>query len=215
MQVPHAFPALLGDSQGRYRVHIMGNSGTGKSTTAATLAAILRVPCLSLDAVMFKPGWITTPHDEFETTLRSFDEHHRETGWVVDGDYMGQGRALVLHEAATDIIWLDPPLLLYLPRLVIRTFLRLFRLNPPCAPGCNERFGEVFFSAKDSIIWWCISNHSKNRRENQYRMQRIGLGIGSEVEGQKMRRIGGWGSELKRWLSEVRKMVDLKRAKHD
>jgi len=27
MQVPHAFPPLLGDGQGRYRVHIIGNSG--------------------------------------------------------------------------------------------------------------------------------------------------------------------------------------------
>lgn len=108
-------------------------------------------------------------------------------------------------------VGLDPPLLLYLPRLVIRTFLRLFRLHAPCAPGCKERFSEVFFS-KDSIIWWCISNHRRNRQQNQHRMQRIGLGIGSEVERRRMRRIGGWGSELKRWLSEVRKMVDLKQS---
>jgi hypothetical protein len=106
---------------------------------------------------------------------------------------------------------LDPPLLLYFPRLVIRTFLRLFRLRPACAPGCEERFKEVFFS-KDSIIWWCISNQWINRKRNQERMQQIGLGIGEEVERQRMRRIGGWGFELKRWLSDVQKMVDLKKA---
>ena len=27
MQGPHTFPALLGDGQGRYRVHFVGNSG--------------------------------------------------------------------------------------------------------------------------------------------------------------------------------------------
>ena len=53
---------------------------------------------------MWKPGWKTAPRDEFQATLKSFDDQHRETGWVVDGDYMGQGSALVLHEAATDII---------------------------------------------------------------------------------------------------------------
>jgi hypothetical protein len=106
---------------------------------------------------------------------------------------------------------LDPPLLLYFPRFVIRTFLRLFRLRPPCAPGCAERIGDVFFS-KESIIWWCISNHWINRERNQDMMQRIGLGIGREV-GRRMRRIGGWGSE--RWLSDVQKMVDLRRAKCD
>ena len=107
---------------------------------------------------------------------------------------------------------LDPPLLLYFPRLVMRTFLRLLRLRPPCAPGCVERIGEVFFS-KDSIIWWCISHHWITRKRNQDMMQRIGLGIGREVERRRMRRIGGWGSELKRWLCDVRKMVDLRRSK--
>src|SRR5882757_6318576 len=90
---------------------------------------------------------------------------------------------------------LDPPLLLYFPRLVIRTFLRLFRLRPACAPGCEERFKEVFFSKK-SIIWYCISRHWSARKRSQDRMQQIGLGIGQEVERQRMRRIGGWGSEL-------------------
>ena len=109
---------------------------------------------------------------------------------------------------------LDPPLLLYLPRLVIRTFLRIFRLHPPCSPGCEERVGEVFFS-KDSIIWWCISNHWITRKRNQDMMQRIGLGTGNEVGRRRMRRLGGWGSELKQWLSDVQKMVDLRRAKCD
>ena len=109
---------------------------------------------------------------------------------------------------------LDPPLLLYFPRLVIRTLLRLFGLRPPCAPGCEERFGGVFFS-KDSIIWWCLSNHWINRKRNQDLMQRIGLGTGREVERRRMRRIGGWGSELEQWLSDVQKMVDLRKAKCD
>lgn len=111
-------------------------------------------------------------------------------------------------------VGLEPPLLLYFPRLVIRTFLRLFRRRPPCAPGCEEDVGGVFFS-KESIIWWCISNHWVNRARNKKRMQEIGLGIGNNVERRRMRKIGGWGSELKRWLSDVQKMVDLRRAKRD
>jgi len=138
------------------------------------------------------------------------------------------GRRWRLHEARWIIIpitnrnlpsfifsaGLDPPLLLYFPRLVMRTFFRLFRLRPPCAPGCEEQIGEVFFS-KDSIIWWCLSNHWINRKRNQDMMQQIGLGIGREVDRQRMRRIGGWGYELKQWLSDVQKMVDLRKAKCD
>ncbi|KAF8804811.1 hypothetical protein BYT27DRAFT_7193808 [Phlegmacium glaucopus] len=213
MQAPHAFPALLGDGKGRYRVHVLGNSGSGKSTTGAALAAILGVPFISLDTVMWKPGWGQTPRDEFQAKLRSFMEEHQERGWVAEGDYVNRGGS-IMHDEATDIIWLDPPLLLYFPRLVIRTFLRLFRLRPPCAPGCEERIGEIFFS-KESIIWWCISSHWSDRERNRVRMQQIGLGIGSDIERRRMRRIGGWGSTLKRWLSDVQKMVDLRKAKLD
>jgi len=39
-------------------------------------------------------------------------------------------------------------------------------------------------------------------------MQKYGLGIGEKE--QKMRRIGGWGSELKAWLAAVRDMVKTK-----
>jgi len=46
-------------------------------------------------------------------------------------------------------------------------------------------------------------------------MQQIGLGIGSDVDRRRMRRMGGWGSELKRWLSDVQEMVESRRAKRD
>ena len=46
-------------------------------------------------------------------------------------------------------------------------------------------------------------------------MEQIGLGTGRVVERRRMRRIGGWGSELKQWLSDVQNMVDLRKAKCD
>ena len=109
----------------------------------------------------------------------------------------------------TDLIFdsgLDPPLILYLPRLIVRTFLRMFRLRPPCSPGCPEMVSEVFFS-KESIIWWCITQHRPVRARERARMAAIGFGVGRNVEGQKMRRIGGWGGELRAWFVDVRRML--------
>ena len=97
---------------------------------------------------------------------------------------------------------------------MIYNLLRFFRLYPPCSRGCEERIGEVFFS-KDSVIWWCRCNHWINRKRNQDKMQRIGLETGKEVGRWRMRRISGWGSELKQRLSDVQKMMDLRRAKCD
>jgi len=198
------YPALLGDEQGRYRVHIVGNSGSGKTTTGIELAKILGVPYISLDRLFWQPGWKETPRDEFEEGIRAV-LGQCERGWVVDGEYTRRG-GLVAQELATDVIWLDPPLLLYFPRIFIRTVLRLFNIDGPCSPGCDETIQTVFFE-KGSILWWCLSHHWANRRKNIARMAEIGLVEGTDVERRRMRRIGGWGSELREWISEVERLV--------
>ena len=74
-----------------------------QSTTGAALASILGVPLLSLDTVMWKPGWGQATPDEFQAVVRSYMDRHHESGWVADGNYMRQGGLLVLEEA-TDVI---------------------------------------------------------------------------------------------------------------
>jgi len=194
-------PPLLGDGQGRYRVHVVGNSGAGKSTLGKELAAILGLPYIGLDTYHFSPGWIETPAEQFREKVR-IALNQDERGWVVDGNYTRLLGPIVQGEA-TDIIWLDPPFLLYFPRLCLRTVLRLLRLAAPCSPGCNERFSEVFFSS-NSIVWWCITRHRVVQKKEAANLQMEGIHIGG-----KMRRIGGWavGAELEEWKSNIRGMV--------
>ncbi|KAF9552580.1 hypothetical protein CPC08DRAFT_754685 [Agrocybe pediades] len=197
-------PPLIGDEHGVYRIQIVGNSGAGKSTTGIALSKMLGIPYISLDEIMFQPGWVQTSPEEFRAKLQSLLDQSPQ-GWIVDGNYDKRG-GLLAFERSTDVIWLDPPLILYFPRLVLRTFLRLFRLAEPCSPGCFEKPSEVFFS-KESIIWWCLSQHCVNRRRNRARMQEVGIGVGRIVECQRMRRLGGWGSAVKKWLMDVEAMV--------
>ncbi|KAF7289064.1 hypothetical protein HMN09_01354600 [Mycena chlorophos] len=198
-------PPLLGDG-GVYRVHIVGNSGVGKvqSTTGRQLAEILGVPFISLDTLHWNPGWKKATDAEFRERVENALAA-APNGWVVDGNYMARLGDIV-RARSTDIIWLDPPLLLYLPRLVLRTFLRAFGLQEDCSPGCPDLLSRAFFS-KDSIIWWCISNHRRIRKRERALFARIGLGVGSDVEHQKMRRLGGWGSERRRWLEDVERRL--------
>ncbi|KAH9482113.1 hypothetical protein JR316_0004208 [Psilocybe cubensis] len=160
-----------------------------------------------MDRLMWKPGWVEAPNDEFQARLRAELDKEPDKGWVADGNYDRRG-GLVALEESTDIIWLDPPLVLYLPRLIWRTFLRLFRLREPCSAGCFERPTEVFFS-KESIVWWCISNHWKVRARNEGRMRELGIENGTSPR-RRMRRLGGWGAELKKWLQEVEQMIHSK-----
>ena len=74
-----------------------------QSTTGAALASMLGVPLLSLDTVMWKPGWGQCPPDEFRAAVGSFIDEHQESGWIADGNYMRRG-GLLLREEATDIV---------------------------------------------------------------------------------------------------------------
>ncbi|KAJ7444636.1 hypothetical protein B0H11DRAFT_2089042 [Mycena galericulata] len=186
-------PPLIGDGHGNYRVHIVGNSGVGKSTVGRQLADLLGVPFIPLDTLFWNSGWRESTSEEMrEKVVQALA--NAPNGWVMDGNYTRR-IGTIIEDRTTDVIWLDPPLLLYLPRLILRTFVRMFGLAPPCRPGCPEKVSRVFFS-KESIIWWCISNHSE-----------IGLGVGSNVDGQKMRRIGGWGEELRAWFRDLGNML--------
>ncbi|TDL23985.1 hypothetical protein BD410DRAFT_820528 [Rickenella mellea] len=192
-----SIPPLKGDEKHNYRVHIVGNSG--ESTLAKELAEMLGVPSIHMDRVFWKPGWQEPTNEEFAAKLRALLDQYPD-GWVIDGNYDRRGGTLV-GERATDVIWLDPPLLLYFPRICYRTFLRLLRIGEPCAPGCNETISEVFFS-KESIIWWCLSHHWVSRKKNGKRMEEGGVDVGGN-----MRRIGGWGHELEEWKKSVQRMI--------
>ncbi|KAJ7455829.1 hypothetical protein FB451DRAFT_1143733 [Mycena latifolia] len=199
-------PPLIGDAHGNFRVHIVGNCGTGKSTVGKQLAELLGVPFTSLDTLYWKPGWQESTNEEMrEKVSRALASS--PNGWVVDGNYSNKVGTLV-HDRSTDTIWLDPPLILYLPRIIIRTFLRMLNLGAPCSPGCPEMLSKLF--SKESIVWWCITNHRHARKREGARMAEIGMGVGSNVEGQKMRRLGGWGGELRAWLDDVKRMLQRK-----
>ncbi|KLO18273.1 hypothetical protein SCHPADRAFT_820103 [Schizopora paradoxa] len=192
-------PPLKGDGNGVYRVHIVGNSGTGKFTLGDELSEILGVPCIHLDTLFWKSGWVQSNSEDFrQRVLEALGQS--EKGWIVDGNY-----TKFLSEelsTATDVIWLDTPFLLYFPRIFIRTMGRLFGHGPPCAPGCDETVRSVFFDS-DSILWWAITHHYPIKRRYTTLMITDGIEVGGN-----MRRIGGWGRELRKWKEDVWKMVN-------
>ncbi|KAG6330608.1 hypothetical protein ID866_8481 [Astraeus odoratus] len=193
---------LLGDGHGTYRVHIVGNSGVGKSTLGAELAAILNVPYIALDPIFWNPDWTPSTAEEFQAKVQQ-RLAASERGWVVDGNYTSK-IGNVIDERRTDVVWLDPPFFLYFPRLVMRTLGRLIGRTEVCAPGCGETLKSVFVS-KDSILYWAITHHSVVRRQEGENMKKWGIHVGGD-----MRRIGGWGRELKEWKQAVVDMVKVK-----
>ena len=104
------------------RVSVVGNSGSGKTTVAAQLAARLGVPHIELDAIRHQPNWEELPDDEFRSRVAALTE---ADGWVVDGNY-GAVRDLVWSRADT-VVWLDLPRLVVARRIVTRSVGRVLR----------------------------------------------------------------------------------------
>ncbi|TFK63464.1 hypothetical protein BDN72DRAFT_847586 [Pluteus cervinus] len=187
-------PPLFGDSDGKYRIRIVGNSGVGKSTLGRQLSKILGIPYFGLDELYWKPGWEESSAEEFEGKINKVLSEH--SSWIMDGNFVSPGGNLA-RAAATDIVWLDPPFVLYFYRLLVRTSLRLLGFVPGCSPGCTETIRSLF--AEESIISWCYNNHQPLRDREHQNLLRSGVDIGGN-----MRRIGGWGSDLTNWLEAVR-----------
>ena len=98
---------------------------------------------------------------------------------------------------STLLAGLDPPFVLYFPRVFWRTIKRIMGWGEPCAPGCNETWSSVFWH-HDSILLWVITTHRRVRQRNS-----AALAADPVERGGKWRRLGGWGSEAKRWFQQV------------
>jgi adenylate kinase family enzyme len=140
------------------RINVVGTSSVGKSTVAASIAALLQVPHVELDALYWEPNWTVAPEDVLRERLRSAIARD---GWVVDGNY-AMLRDLVWARAEA-VVWLDLPLRTILWRYLRRTFWRVARREELWG-GNRERLSMHLFS-RDSLLWWILTTYRMRRRE--------------------------------------------------
>lgn len=89
------------------RIAIIGNAGGGKSTLARTLAALLRLPHIEVDRLLWQPNWTATAATIYEA---DHDQAIAMDAWVIDG--LGRKASISdrLSRATTIIILVDMPL---------------------------------------------------------------------------------------------------------
>jgi len=161
--------------------------------------------------------WFDSPiqklsDEEFKEEVKGFVEANES--WIIDGNYtrvVGD----ILQEKATCILCrvlqclylrhsmilspgLDPPFTLYFPRLLWRTFGRVFRFKEPCSAGCEERLSNIFTWGEKSIIWWCWNHHDVVQKRCLALMQES-----RENKASKWVRLGGCGRDAEEWFSRV------------
>jgi adenylate kinase family enzyme len=140
------------------RINVVGTSSVGKSILAASIAAMLQVPHVELDALHWEPNWTGAPHEVLRERLRTAIAGD---GWVVDGNY-AMVRDLVWARAEA-VVWLDLPLRTVLWRYLRRTVRRVSRREELWG-GNRERLSMHLFS-RDSLLWWMLTTYRIRRRE--------------------------------------------------
>lgn len=141
--------------------HIMlcGPSSSGKTTVSKTIANIIGVPHIELDAIFWKPDWIEKPLKEFRMDVSTLIDTHKE-GWVFDGNY-ARIRDIILPYADT-VIWLRLPLRVVFWRMLCRTISRI-RSREPLWGYNYETVRKAFFS-RDSLLLYILMNWRRHFR---------------------------------------------------
>lgn len=139
-------------------IHVMGVSGSGKTTTAKRIADRLGVPHIEMDAINWQPGWQMLPTDQLRTRVA---EVVAGDSWVIDGNYR-EARDLVWGRAQM-VVFLDLPLITVLRRLLGRTVRRAAQRETLWA-GNRENLRTAFLS-RDSLILYALRTRKVRRRE--------------------------------------------------
>ena len=146
------------------RIHITGNSCSGKSTLARRVADLLDAPCVELDALNWLPGWVGLNRiDPAELERRMADATSGER-WVVAGSYMKFSERAFWARLET-VVWLD----ISMPRLLWRVLDRSWRRwrTRELLWGTNyERFWDQLkvWRREESLIYWIVTQHRRKRR---------------------------------------------------
>jgi len=139
------------------RVSVIGTTGSGKTTFARALGAVITARHVELDALFWGRDWQPVPLELFRHRV---ERETRDDGWIVVGNY-GQVRDIVWPNADT-LIWLDLPLPLVMWRLVRRTVQRAATKTELWGTGNRESFRNAFLS-RQSLLLWALKTHRRNR----------------------------------------------------
>ncbi len=172
------------------RVVVLGVTGAGKSTLAHELARLLDAPHVELDAFHHGPGWVPRSDEEFAARVAAVRSQPR---WVVDGNYVSRVSG-VLWRHADLVVWLDLPLRVVLPRIVLRTVRRI-RQGTELWSGNRERWDAIL--GRGSLLRWAVTARRK------YRAQYPALLADLERAGVRVERLRSRAA-VDRWLAGVR-----------
>ena len=146
------------------RVHVIGNSASGKSTLAKRLALALDADFVELDALNWLPDWVGLNETNPEELTRRFEHATRGDAWVVAGSYTRFAQRTFWPRLDT-VIWLELPVPLLVWRVLRRSWRR-WRTRELLWGTNVDRFWLqlALWRKNESLVYWIVSAQRGKRR---------------------------------------------------
>lgn len=146
------------------RIHVIGNSCSGKSTLGKQLAEALEVPLVELDALNWQPGWVGLNETDPEDLVRRIQTATCGDGWVVAGSYASFSQEAFWERLQT-VVWLDLPMIQMIWRMLTRSWRR-WRSKELLWGTNHEKFWPqlMIWRKKESLLYWIVTQHFRKRR---------------------------------------------------
>jgi adenylate kinase family enzyme len=141
------------------RVVVYGTSGSGKSTFAAALAYARDIPCIELDLINWRPGWVDRSTTDLEGFVSDVETAILDESWAATGSY-GVVRKR-LWARATDLVYLDLPRHVIMRQVIWRSLKRAGS-GKEVFPGCKEDWPRLLTA--DHPIRWAWSTYHRRRQ---------------------------------------------------
>ena len=139
------------------RVHVVGTSGSGKTTIAKAIADKLGIKHIELDAIYWQPNWTELSKDVFrERVLEAVEDGD----WTTDGNYKDVRD--IIWDRVDTIVWLDMPFWPVFLRITWRTIRRIITQEELWNTN-TEKLDALF--GKYGMPLWVIQTHKKRRKE--------------------------------------------------
>ncbi len=124
------------------RILIFGSSGSGKTTLSKILHQKLNIPYLHLDSIYWVKDWAAVDKEVFNHKVREFI--HKNTRFVIDGNYTNFPNFIERIKRSDTIIILDYPLKTNLKGIIYREKKYKHRYRSDMATGCIEEIDQEF-----------------------------------------------------------------------
>jgi adenylate kinase family enzyme len=165
------------------KILVIGSGGSGKSTVATRLGALLDLEVSHLDKLFWRPGWVKPATEDWVQTVTDLIERD---SWILDGNYSG---TLELRFQKCDtVVFLDLSRWLCLWRIVKRVLRYRKDHRPDMAEGCPEKLDLEF------VLW--VWNYPRQTRPKVVKLLREGC-AGKEIVWLRSRR------EVEKFLARV------------